>query len=174
MGFRFEFIMKNTYFNIWQQQFIEVSNRWPNYATLERNVRAQIHKFGCRNWCQKSQNGRHTLPNIAKLFSKSTKNHEKYGVRAGGVAMQDSPSLFSRQAGSVLAPFRGRGGHWQDERRLLVQERRPKATPKSERKKVSKIHTERSSKRCQNGYKNRRFYNLDSKRRKSPKLLYLQ
>ena len=27
----------------------QVSNMYPNYATLERNVRAQIHKFGCRN-----------------------------------------------------------------------------------------------------------------------------
>ena len=34
----------------------QVSNMYPNYATLERNLRAQIHKFGCRNWCQKSQN----------------------------------------------------------------------------------------------------------------------
>ena len=64
--------------------------------------------------------------------------------------------------------FEVRGGHWLDEGRLLVQKRNPKAIPKSE------LHTERSSKWCQNGYRNRRFFNLDCKRRKSPKLLYLQ
>ena len=84
------------------------------------------------------------------------------------------PGSFGAEQAQFWLYFGVCGGHWLDEGRLLVQERRPKAIPKSERKKVSKIHTERSSKRCQNGYKNRRFFNLDSKRRKSPKLLYLQ
>ena len=55
----------------------------------------------------KSQIGRYYLAEIAKMLSKSKKNHEKYGVRDGGVAMQDFARLFWRQADPVLAPFSG-------------------------------------------------------------------
>ena len=84
------------------------------------------------------------------------------------------PPSFCAKRVQFWLHFRVRGGHWLDGGRLLVQKRRPKSHPEIGTKKLSKIHTERLSKRCQNGYKNRRFFNLDSKRRKNSKLLYLQ
>ena len=73
------------------------------------------------------------------------------------------PGSFGAEQAQFWLYFGVCGGHWLDEERLLVQERYPKAAPKSKRKKVNKIHTETSSKQSQNEYKNRRFFNLDCK-----------